>query len=455
MKRLFHFLVALTLCVNSFGATFFVATNGNNGAAGTIGEPWADIRYGALTMSGGDTLNIRGGTYSDDGFELDEIKSGPATNQPTVIQSYPGEWAVYFPAIGNTNTQSGPGPHGILLQSKSNIVLSSFELNALNCWADAIKLTGLGTKYITLTNLTVRNSAMGQGILTSGGEGDGEQLFGLITHCTILTNGWKTTNEFSGQTHQIYIQHSDVVVENCLIEGQMANGGGWGVHAYTTGTNYVFRNNFFTNVQAAAIGLLGSSSRDCDIYNNVAVGCGTLLEVLNSTNVRLLNNTGHGNGRGVVVKNSTNVWVENNISSGSPINAASGFYLESCSNIVVTHNLAATNHVDFTIYKTLGLTTNNNLFQKVRYVDNAGDGETFTNATTYVTKFVSSSTGNLRVLAGSDAIGAGKTQTVFTNDFADNARVEPWTIGAFQSEQIGQSNVIFNAIIFNARILTP
>ena len=78
------FAVLALLDVGSVsGATWFVATNGNNAAAGTIGAPWADIRHGVLTMAGGDTLNIRGGTYSDDSFVISDIKSGPATNQPT------------------------------------------------------------------------------------------------------------------------------------------------------------------------------------------------------------------------------------------------------------------------------------------------------------------------------------------------------------------------------------
>ena len=45
-------------------ATYYVATTGDNGNAGTIGSPWADWYYGFEQLVAGDILYIRGGTYT-------------------------------------------------------------------------------------------------------------------------------------------------------------------------------------------------------------------------------------------------------------------------------------------------------------------------------------------------------------------------------------------------------
>jgi len=44
-------------------ATYYVATNGNNGNPGTLPEPWATFKYAESQLSEGDTVYVRGGTY--------------------------------------------------------------------------------------------------------------------------------------------------------------------------------------------------------------------------------------------------------------------------------------------------------------------------------------------------------------------------------------------------------
>jgi hypothetical protein len=46
-------------------ATYYVATNGNNGATGSLAQPFATIQHAADVMSGGDTCLIRAGTYRE------------------------------------------------------------------------------------------------------------------------------------------------------------------------------------------------------------------------------------------------------------------------------------------------------------------------------------------------------------------------------------------------------
>ena len=70
-----------------FGATYYVATDGDNGDAGTIGAPWATVGYAADQMSAGDTCYIRGGTYYiTSTITLDNNDSG-SSGSPAIERS--------------------------------------------------------------------------------------------------------------------------------------------------------------------------------------------------------------------------------------------------------------------------------------------------------------------------------------------------------------------------------
>lgn len=81
-------IALLTLCASARGATYYVATNGNNGAAGTLAAPWATPTYAASSMQANDVLFIRGGLYNAGGNDGVTLKSG------CVISNYPGECPV-------------------------------------------------------------------------------------------------------------------------------------------------------------------------------------------------------------------------------------------------------------------------------------------------------------------------------------------------------------------------
>jgi hypothetical protein len=51
----------------STGNTYYVATNGNDNNPGTLSQPWATWQKGFNSISQGDTLYIRGGTYYTSG----------------------------------------------------------------------------------------------------------------------------------------------------------------------------------------------------------------------------------------------------------------------------------------------------------------------------------------------------------------------------------------------------
>ena len=61
-------LAFMSLCVGakaSHAATFYVATTGNDANPGTAAAPFRTLLKGVQTLSSGDTLIVKGGTYAE------------------------------------------------------------------------------------------------------------------------------------------------------------------------------------------------------------------------------------------------------------------------------------------------------------------------------------------------------------------------------------------------------
>ena len=69
------------------GRTFVVSTGGNDGASGTVAAPWRTLAKANATLSAGDTVMVRGGTYHE---RIAPARSG-ADGSPIVYRAYPGE----------------------------------------------------------------------------------------------------------------------------------------------------------------------------------------------------------------------------------------------------------------------------------------------------------------------------------------------------------------------------
>ena len=59
------FLSALALAEFVAASSYYVATNGNDANPGTLSQPWRTIQKAANTVSAGDTVYIREGTYNE------------------------------------------------------------------------------------------------------------------------------------------------------------------------------------------------------------------------------------------------------------------------------------------------------------------------------------------------------------------------------------------------------
>ena len=64
--KVFYILILVCGVNMTYGADFFVATNGNNNASGTISNPLSSVSEAISRMSSGDSCFIRTGRYHEE-----------------------------------------------------------------------------------------------------------------------------------------------------------------------------------------------------------------------------------------------------------------------------------------------------------------------------------------------------------------------------------------------------
>ena len=69
----------------AIAATYYVATNGNDGNSGSQARPWRTIRHAAETVAAGDTVIVREGKYDEDVL-LAHDRGGVEETQPVFLR---------------------------------------------------------------------------------------------------------------------------------------------------------------------------------------------------------------------------------------------------------------------------------------------------------------------------------------------------------------------------------
>lgn len=84
------FSATLILRTAADAADYYVATDGNDSATGTIDAPWRTLQRAAdyPKLAGGDTIHVRGGSYAQ---RLTITRSGTDAAHPITFAAYPGE----------------------------------------------------------------------------------------------------------------------------------------------------------------------------------------------------------------------------------------------------------------------------------------------------------------------------------------------------------------------------
>lgn len=153
-------------------STFYVATNGNDGAAGGKTTPWHSLQHAVDTIHPGDTILVEAGTYA--GCRIGN--SGQA-NAICTLKADVGAHVV-INAAGPNNRHS------------SNLEVENFNYNVDYWTIDGFEVTGSlkygidirNTDHITIQNCTVHNSAA-TGIFTAFSN------YALVQNNTSFSNG--------------------------------------------------------------------------------------------------------------------------------------------------------------------------------------------------------------------------------------------------------------------------
>lgn len=117
MRRINHTLTLLVISsvfigtsYNLIAADFYIAPGGSNSNSGAIGSPWGTFDYAIDNINPGDTLFVRGGTYSLNSRIRIQSNDGGTSTNPVNIWSYPGETPVLdFASMSNSLWGSSSG----------------------------------------------------------------------------------------------------------------------------------------------------------------------------------------------------------------------------------------------------------------------------------------------------------------------------------------------------------
>lgn len=129
-------LILVIFSIKANATNYYVATNGNDSNPGTIDKAWATLQKGVNSMSPGDILYVRGGTYYPTGTISHSMQCGVAIDGKKgsagsmySIFAYPGE----KPVIDGRNLTSGSYVRiGILINSSDYWYIKGLEITRVD-----------------------------------------------------------------------------------------------------------------------------------------------------------------------------------------------------------------------------------------------------------------------------------------------------------------------------------
>ncbi|MCP4217192.1 MAG: hypothetical protein GY765_21285 [bacterium] len=435
----FLFSLFFLLSFSLSGADYYVAKTGNDSNGGSEGSPWLSIQKAANTLSGGDTVYIKTGTYTE---QIKPQNSGSSGNYITYtaystdtvtldgtglpLTNYEGLFHIedknYIKVIGLRITNVGPNDnnYGINVDGSNYITVE-------NCYTYNTKASGISAW--SGSNITINNNEVE--LACNDGEQECITLDGVDT--------FEISNNHIHDSGPGTIGGEGIDVKNGSHDGSIHDNSvhdlnrlGIYVDAWTSHTyNIDIYNNIVYNINLGNDGFTlasegGGLLQNVNIYNNIAFNCsgsGVSLSLNASISsatrpfqdITITNNTFYNNGStwggGIFSENpdATGVVIRNNICSQNVSFQIADEGGLSAANFVVEYNL---------IDGYQGYT-----------------GETYgTNYQTGSPTFVSTVTPDFHLQVGSPAIDNGTATGVPATDYEGNSRPQGsgYDIGAYE-----------------------
>lgn len=329
-------LALLLSGLDAQAATYYVATDGSDSSNGSIDSPWASIGHAARNSGPGDTVMVRGGTYSR-GAEINGSQGAPG--QLWTLQAYPGEEAIFTSGI----TVSADyvriqglhmvGPGGRLAISdwagygKHDEIIDNYITGAFTNYSGVIDVWGSDALVEGNTLNLTHSGTQTHGIyLMAGKDTDGNG--GILEHNNTIVRNNTIINPSQYGIH-IYDNRKKTgdpvrLFSNLLIEGNYVatSGSRSGIiiqtGSYTEISGITIRNNVLANNPNGGIRIrdVGVGIDNLKIYNNTIYGGDYGIEITpdDVTNVDVTNNIITNVGRDIYDwSKSSSITVENNV----------------------------------------------------------------------------------------------------------------------------------------------
>jgi MYXO-CTERM domain-containing protein len=304
----------------AFAAEYYVAPTGVDSNPGTMAAPFATLQKGHDVAGAGDTVWIRGGTYSivtprNSGAGIALTKSGTSDANRIKYWAYPGERPVFdFSrlAISTTGYTAGFSVSGSFVHLKGleikNVPMNTRSNNGISASGSNNIFELLDLHHISGTGLFIHagDSTGGNLVLNSdahdnydptSSQGAGQNADGFGVHYqetgapTIIRGCRAWWNSDDG--YDLISQEVPVIIENSWAiangyidsgMGRPASGNGTGFKAGSskTGIRHVIRNCLAARNRANGF-YANHSSGGNDWYNNTSYQNGTQYNMLAST----------------------------------------------------------------------------------------------------------------------------------------------------------------------------
>ncbi|MEX2493397.1 MAG: right-handed parallel beta-helix repeat-containing protein [Nitrospirales bacterium] len=355
---------AVIMTVEAAHATiYYVATTGNDRNPGTNAQPLRTIAEGVRSLSAGDTLYVKSGTYAESIRHWQvPIPNGTSWSNPITVAVNPGDTVTIKPLTDNAFFWIADG------QSKY-LIIKGFNVDGANRALHGFKFSG-GTKYIRVIDCQIKYTK-NTGILVTTSSTASSQIntYHEFINLDVHHNGSQILD------HGFYIETSHNIVRNSKFHHNKGNGGKFfhGNYSNVSNNNIARNNIFYDNGTAGGwtFGLLISSGNGNAAYNNVAYGnFGGFGIAYRVTNTRLYNNITYANDYyGIYVgKDSTSgSRVENNTVYN---NSTHGIFVgEGATTTTVKNNISFANASNLSL---TNATNQNNLTSNPLFVNASG-----------------------------------------------------------------------------------
>ena len=304
--------------------TAYVSTTGSNGNDGTITAPWLTVGYAVSRLKAGDTLYIRGGTYTGSANTINDslgtVPSGTSWANAITIAGYPGE----------TVTLQPPGTDGIHLATSVHryIIFQDVTVDGSLGTSDSISAIVFveNQTYIRFLRVEVKNAwKTGFDIF----DGSFNEVLSSSVHDNGRSGvaGGPTAGGGGNYGYGFYVTAADTLLEG----NDVYRNGGYGFQV-ANDRNTIRRNRIHDNGTYGGtnygvelgLGYVPSTNGSVVSDNLIYGNRGGILVYTHSSNTAIYNNTIYNNGPAGAIDVqyiAGDVTIQNNTLYGNTVNA--------------------------------------------------------------------------------------------------------------------------------------